>query len=175
MRKALLKRVRPLVERLATDLTELAVRRVEAELERMTEAFSVALSAYQSNGAPDLIEAALGPDLARMLNSAPDRDTKPANVPPPAPAERPRVVRPPDARSGHSTDKRRSDGKRIGAIICSKCGYVGGNARGCGTAHETVTATEDLLEADATIQRDTKPDRFARIEAAAAARRAGGM
>ena len=49
MRKALLKRVRPLVERLATDLTELAVRRVEAEFERMTEAFSVALSAYQSD------------------------------------------------------------------------------------------------------------------------------
>lgn len=42
MRDVLLERVRPLVDRLAKDLAALAVERIEAELTRMGEAFSVA-------------------------------------------------------------------------------------------------------------------------------------
>lgn len=70
IRTALLARIQPLVDRLARDLAALAERRIEAEIGRVGEAFEVALSAYQSNGAPDLLEAALGPDLARMFNAS---------------------------------------------------------------------------------------------------------
>lgn len=39
-------------------------------------------------------------------------------------------------------------------IVCSKCGFVGGNARGCGTAHETQRAI------DGGASDDTKADRL---------------
>lgn len=208
MRDVLLARIRPLLERLASDLAELAAARFEAELERMEETFAIALSAYASDGdgAADLLTAALGPDLAAMLKPS---STTPASAveDSPRPTKRSKraatpgqsassaagnVAEPHRVPSGHRDagaavvdtppPRFNSLGRRIGTIICSKCGYVGGNARGCGTAHETVVAAEDLLEADTpapVVQRDTKPsnvskvDRFARIEAAAAARRAG--
>lgn len=132
MRDVLIERVRPLVERLAANLTELAVARVEAELERMTEAFEVALSAYQSDEPSDLITKALGPELGAMLNAKPeplpsvpakrDRDYKPENYPP-------------SRRAREERTELQANGKR--PVTCTKCGFVGGNARGCGTAHET--------------------------------------
>jgi hypothetical protein len=67
---------------------------------------------------PDLPDDALGPQLAGMLKPQPtapppaivDRDTKPENI------TRERVP---------------------GKVTCSKCGHVGGNARGCGKSHPT--------------------------------------
>lgn len=48
MRDLLLKRVRPLAESFAKQLTEIAEARIQAELERMGEAFEVAMSAFAS-------------------------------------------------------------------------------------------------------------------------------
>jgi hypothetical protein len=62
----LLERIRPVVERLAMDLALIAAARIERELGRLGEAVEVALSTYASDR-PDLITAALGPELAAML------------------------------------------------------------------------------------------------------------
>lgn len=70
MRNVLHKHFRSLVDGFAKDLQMIAAKRVEVELERMTEAFAVALSAYESDSSPptsDLLERALGPDLAAMM------------------------------------------------------------------------------------------------------------
>lgn len=131
MRDVLLSRVRPLVERFADDLAALAVRRVETELARIGVALDVALSAYQSDVSQDVdsisrdvLADALGPQLAAML-TPPDkrqRDYKPENYPP-------------SRRAREERAESQANGKK--PITCKTCGFVGGNARGCGTAHET--------------------------------------
>lgn len=52
-------------------------------------------------------------------------------------------------------------------ITCKKCGFVGGNSRGCGTAHETVSS---IATGESPPPTTAKPDRFARIEAMATKR-----
>jgi hypothetical protein len=181
MRDVLLARIQPLVDRMAADITELAVRRVEAELERMGEAFAVALSAYASDAAPDMITKALGPDIARMLDTAAPAPPRPRPLtittaeqadellgPGTAMAARvkdllPRPVVVPLCTpvDGQPTDIRRaSNGARL--PTCKLCGYVGGNARGCGRSHVTRTAAPSS-PAPAT----PAPDRRAAIAALA--------
>lgn len=161
MRDVLLKRVRPLVERLAADLTELAVRRMEVEIERIEESLEVALSAYQSADVPDLLAAALGPELAAMLagggtsrHTTIDDDGKRGSGQP-APHVTQQGADTPGHRAseaaGNVADPHCTPIGHRGAepssstfpnakkpITCSKCGFVGGNARGCGRAHPTL-------------------------------------
>ncbi len=121
MRDVLLKRVRPMVERLATGLVDVAVARIEAELGRLTEALEIALSAYADEPpapVPIVIE----------------RDPKPDNVVP-----RPVAIH---VARAEPTAKPRDTGFAP-QKTCSKCGYVGGNARGCGTAHATVVLASE--------------------------------
>jgi hypothetical protein len=161
MRDLLLERVRPMVERLAVDLTELAMTRVEAELDRMRDAFEVALSSYAGDGAPDLLTAALGPELANMLNAKPaaspkrQRDIKPAKAP----------------------AAKREPVNKGGKMVCKACGFVGGNARGCGRSHPTQGKSEVVVARPARAEPPSapvtfggKPDRFAAIESRARAR-----
>lgn len=149
MRDVLRKRVRQQVERLVEDMTELAVRRVEAELERMGEAFGVALSAFASeerhadsdrgNHPVPRVRRSARRGLHRDDGRGPRRTDsgdvdgqdaqQPAQAPDPAPVRRAPVNK------GQKT-------------ICRKCGYVGGNARGCGTAHPTIPAGTVVLEVD---------------------------
>lgn len=140
MRNALLKRVRPLVDRFAAELTALAVTRIERELERMEESFEVALSlyetgAYESDGPHDLLTQALGPDLARMLSGddgkrgsrqpAPHATQQGAATPgQSASSAAGNVAEPQRAPTGH---KRSSNGKAWPS--CSLCGKVGVSAR----------------------------------------------
>jgi hypothetical protein len=146
----LLDHIRPVVERLAMDLAHIAAARIERELGRVSEAVEVALSTYASDR-PDLITAALGPDLAAMLTPPPkERPTQRCAVhrevfdvgsacpscakeppPPPAPQEAPG----PEVR----TPVRKPN-------TCSKCGYVGGTAYGCGKprGHVTLAATRSI-------------------------------
>jgi hypothetical protein len=178
MRELLLKRVRPLVDRLAEDLASLAVERLEAELVRIEEALTVALSSYQSDSPPNLIAAALGPELAKILD-APEK--KPHRK-----RERVREYEPENYPPSRRAREQRTEPQKNGAkpITCSKCGFVGGNARGCGTAHPTLTATAKpaLLgeffgikpaqppSAPPAPADTSKADRFALLEARARAR-----
>jgi hypothetical protein len=75
----LLDRIRPLVERLARDMAYIAAARIERELGRVSEAVEVALSTYASDR-PDLITAALGPELAAMLTPPKERPTQLCSV-----------------------------------------------------------------------------------------------
>lgn len=142
MRDVLRKRFRELTERFADDLAGLVADRIEADIAHIGEILEYSLSAIASDlGAPplaepDLVTAALGPELAGMLTPAPakrERDYKPENYPPSRRDREERAV--PQA-----------NGKK--PVTCSKCGYVGGNARGCGTAHETRSDPKKPLEID---------------------------
>lgn len=42
----------------------------------------------------------------------------------------------------------RTPANKGGKVTCTKCGYVGGNARGCGTAHETQTKAAKASASD---------------------------
>lgn len=186
LRAELSKCVQPMVDYLASELVAVALNRLDADIERMGEAFEVAVSAFASeveNGntdrraddslpevqrsagrrlhddgerelaavgdrpvqvaaqapnpgrsegerparlvepAPDLIAQHLGPDIAAMLTPPRHRDLKPANVP-----------------------QRPASGARK-PNTCSNCGFAGGNARGCGRAHTTVTKADQHGEA----------------------------
>jgi hypothetical protein len=158
----LLERIRPVVERFAQDLAVIAAARIERDLGRLGEAVEVALSTYASDR-PDLIMAAFGPELAAMLtppketHADPDRgdhdpvphvrrtsgrglpglepqrpdDTSeaPAQAPPPRREEGERAARLVDASSVRKPVRKPN--------TCSKCGYVGGTAYGCGRSHPT--------------------------------------
>jgi len=132
MRELLLERIQPLVDRLAADLTSILIDRILAELDGMSEAFEVAVSSYASNtivhGPSDVLgvgQRAQQPARCPAPFDGPPsthRDVKPGNYPP----------------SRRSRDQRaalQANGKK--PVTCSACGFVGGNARGCGTAHET--------------------------------------
>ncbi len=151
MRDVLFARIQPLVDRLANDITELAVRRVEAELERMGEAFAVALSAYASETAPDLLTKALGPELAQMLD-APKRPRVVSEEPRPGvlrvTAAQPEVVRPAAPKDGAPKSP-----------VCSKCQQAGHNARTCGRAIDSgVVPPGDRRAAIAALASKPKTD-----------------
>lgn len=127
MRDLLLKRVRPLVERLAEDLVSLATDRIEAELERLSEMFEIALSAYANDSSEyagaEFVEldrerdlgagiAAMERAVDSMLGPVAQRDPKPANVTN-AGKERQRAV-----------------------MRCTKCGALGFRSDGCGKTHQ---------------------------------------
>jgi hypothetical protein len=205
----LLERIRPVVERLAHDLALIAAARIERELGRVSEAVEVALSTYASDR-PDLITAALGPELAAML----------APPPKPHPTQRCSVHRevfdvgagcPSCAKETHAdpdrrdhdpvphvqggagrglhgdgtrglklgldardqeqaaqpADPRREEGERAAGLVeprsrgekitCRKCGYLGGNARGCGTSHPTQRPAGEVPKIEMKTDLDGKP------------------
>lgn len=180
IRTVLRARVRPMIERLATDIVDLAAKRLEDELARLPEVMGVALSAFESNAEPDLLARALGPDLAAMMKAPPPEpepvktgacgaesggasewtcqlpkghegchwsrlvgrwwdppkviDAKAGEVSPKVEAVKEQIAKlPPRRASGPQTTGKRQQ-------TCSKCGFVGGNARGCSKSHPTQTA-----------------------------------
>jgi hypothetical protein len=184
----LLDHIRPVVERLAMDLAHIAAARIERELGRVSEAVEVALSTYASDR-PDLITAALGPELAAMLTPPKPRPTQLCSVHrevfdlgrvcpscakdldldeldrqlgPELAAERrrraqnftregqtsdvPARAEAAESKSAVEAPVSEADSKRgapresgnggfrvtPGKVTCHLCGFVGGNARGCG-------------------------------------------
>lgn len=134
MRELLLERVRPLVAELAEDLASLAVDRVEAELGRMREAFAVALSAYQSDEAAAKA-VATGAQIVALAQQHKVFTEEDLPLPEPSKPARGRVS---PVRDREDRGKKQANGKN--APTCSACGFVGGNARGCGRAHPTLGA-----------------------------------
>lgn len=155
MRDAILARVWPLVDRFANELADLATARLEHELERLSESIAIALSAYASDAETDILTRALGPELAGMLHGPAttcgkghgsmlcvlsaghrgpcssdgtpkrERDYKPENYPP-------------SRRDREDRAAPQANGKK--PVTCQACGFVGGNARGCGRSHPTLEA-----------------------------------
>lgn len=142
MRDVLLARIKPLVDRFAdrlvNDLVDLEVARIELELARIPDAFEAALSAYASD--------VLGPVLATMMAPpAPPIDSTWTTIEHPAVVKaRQRDVKPenypPSRRAREERTEPQANGKK--PVTCTKCGFVGGNARGCGTAHPTKDSIE---------------------------------
>lgn len=127
MRDVLLKRIRPLVERLANDLADLALARIELDLAKLPEVFEAALSSYASDAAPEPPAAApvfAGPAII-LSKVRPDLVENGLRL-----AALPVTV---------FAAALQANGKKV--VTCKKCGFVGGNARGCGTAHATKVVT----------------------------------
>lgn len=91
--------------------------------------------------------------------SAPAAASRAAATSPPKRAYTPQTY-PPSRRAGHQPGQLQANGKK--AVTCGKCGFVGGNARGCGTAHEPMSRV-----ADGEPQTDEKLDRRALIKTSA--------
>lgn len=180
------KRLKPLVDRFCGELAAFVQARVDAAVAEAEQAIESAISAIVADLEPgDEASAAKPASPVRV------RNWSPTNYPP-------------SRRGREERAAPQANGKK--PVTCSKCGFVGGNARGCGTAHETIVADdpgevdapvvqrevkpaksrpieadEDDDEDDEVVQRDAKPpaplskrDRFAQIEASAAARRSLG-
>lgn len=170
MRRFLRARVRQIVDRVVTDLTELAITRVERELERMGQAFEAGVSSYASEGPPDLITAALGPELAAMLTPTPKKSHKKKRERDYTPEEYP-----PSRRAREERTEPQKNGSK--PITCSKCGFVGGNARGRGRAHPTLheivtppvrtAATPARSAAEVEAARENRRERIERVSAKA--------
>jgi len=153
-----LAQIRPHVARLADDITEKLVDflmwRFELELDRMSEAFEVALSAFESTGEepthadPDPRDVDPVPEVRRSPGRVLHQDRQRAS----AGRVPERAAQAPDPRRDHGqrdarpiapapADRpRNAAGKRVG--VCTRCGFVGGNSRGCGkpTGHATQIA-----------------------------------
>lgn len=115
MRNELSERIRPFTDQLADDLADLVATRIESvvasTLASIDEAFGVALSALASESQ--------APGGADMVPAEPIASPK---------AKRTRAVTPAVKRPVVATS---------GKMTCKKCGFVGGNARGCGRSHPT--------------------------------------
>ena len=179
MRDLLLNRVRPLVDGLAEDLANLVLERIEAELERMTDTFSVALSAYASDG-PDLLTATLGTELAREHGAqaapAPRAPTKAIGIQPskstPVPIVRSNTITNHRVASDAATTSK-GDARQRAVMRCRKCGALGYRSDGCGTSHQpqapqtAVTSKPERKSTAAEIEhaKARSRDRIARIAA----------
>lgn len=162
---ALSKAIEPFVRDLALRLAEMLAEHADRALVAAREHAIERLSAELAGG-----------------HDAADQDDTPAEEPEPKrraiAAKRVRVAKPetyaPSRRAREDRTALQANGKAPPS--CSKCGYVGGNARGCGTAHETLVAgakQNGVTVADVEPPPPARSDRFAAIEAAARARRAG--
>lgn len=170
LRGMLADRIRPMLDYLSAELAELALHRFETDLERMGDAFEVAVSAFASEVANDDSDRRdhdpvpnVQGGAGRLLHGDAERsgiaDSGFLYGPDPRPAQAPHPRREEGQRPTRLVDRRgpglieRHLGPEIAALLdpqpkrvqsngkqmpsCSKCGYVGGNARGCGTAHAT--------------------------------------
>ncbi len=185
LREALVSAINPMVDYFAAELTALAMRRLDEELERIGQAVYVAVSAFATEvEAPDADTNRQGGEtvaargvVAPSVTTASSKVTRthePRSVARAGSSPAPDTVRgggrasplPAVAAEQGSTSSRsglleqalgpdiaralgepvadrdaklRKDGHRQGVTVCSKCGYVGGNARGCGkpTGHPT--------------------------------------
>lgn len=139
MRDLIARRLRPFVDRLENDLIAVVESRISAEVERARAAFDIALSAYASDDTeqecPPVVPALASP--SGQSKDKAHRDVKPSNVP------RVRAYKPENYPSSRRDREDRTalqaNGKK--PVTCQKCGYVGGNKRGCGKSHPTQTAT----------------------------------
>jgi hypothetical protein len=154
MREVLLERVRPLAERLAQDMVNVATARIEAEIERIGEAFEVALSAFASEVPHDDSDRRVDDPLPKVPSGA----RRQLHGDEPRGASRADSVAVDGAyeeQPAQNAGEGRGDGERSARPValsvsvpsdirkqnvCSKCGFVGGNARGCGTAHRSARA-----------------------------------
>jgi hypothetical protein len=184
MRDLVRDRLRPLLDRLGRDLAALAEERLEAELARIEHTFDVALSAYQSDGAPDLITKVLGPQVAEMLT--PPREAKPAR-------EEPKRRTIAESKSGRfaiverdtkpANEIQKDRHGRVPATAattvkgearkgpphhCVKCGEVGRRSDGCGITHNIGSGKERSSHGAAgPVRSAATPNRLATIAAVA--------
>lgn len=145
--RSLRARLKPVVDRLVREFTAAFEARIEAELERLNEAFEVALSSYESDAEP------VAPVLTWSIPNIKDLHVVEAvERPTPAPREVP---------------ARQTNGKR--PVTCQKCGYIGGNQRGCGTSHPTlvkVLRAEHKAPAAPVVDEGARVDRIKRVSIA---------
>ena len=153
MRDLIARRLRPFVDRLENDLIAVVESRISAEVERARAAFDIALSAYASDDTeqecPPVVPALASP--SGQSKDKADRDVKPSNVP------RVRAYKPdnypPSRRDREDRTALQANGKK--PVTCQKCGYVGGNQRGCGKSHPTQTS--DAVTPAPNVGRQVQP------------------
>jgi len=165
LRSMLIGAIKPMVDYLASELAELALARLRTDLERIGDAFEVAVSAFASevaNANPDTRDHDPVPQVRRSAgrglqgngerSARADQDigreppTRPASAPSPrrGEGEHPaRLVRPRDVLEQHlgpeiatMLDAPQRQANGKRLPACSKCGFSPGNARGCGTSHK---------------------------------------
>lgn len=159
MKRDLARRIRPLTDQLAQSVAELLERRIDAMIDDVHQAFEIALSAVASEGAEPASEWRQGRiDKTRLVvESKVVRPDSPLEIDvdrflgkheePERPADVPASRRP----RGQSKDKpaRKQGGQAGSKVTCKRCGFVGGNARGCGTAHETQVVSPAAVDGGA--------------------------
>jgi hypothetical protein len=145
----LMEQIQPTVDLVARELAGLAEERVVAMLSKISIACQQTLSIAAADLEFDSGTDAAIPGVASLVDSAlavAPRKTATSRTYTPA-------TYPPSRRAGHQPGQIQSNGKR--AVTCQKCGFVGGNARGCGSAHETqsriTAATPDSDEKTARL------------------------
>jgi hypothetical protein len=182
LRDHLFQRLLPVVDRFAGEVADLIANRIEAELARVDEALATALSAYAD-----------GEDASDVEDAKPVRDRAVDRAA--VQARRPRVQararraaadqgdRAPAVDTAVASAASSPAGQEAAPVTrkrkpntCRKCGAIGFTAQGCGTSHqpmnrEVVDGDRDVKPANVPVPAASKLDRFARIEAAARARR----
>lgn len=155
LRAVLLERIEPMVRYLASELAELALARFQAELDRMGEAFEVAVSAFASatdvRGGEQPARAAV-PEPAAAAEQGSTSPSPPRGAAPnliaqflgpeidalmkPAPPARPLEALVDDLGvTGRGKPRQRPPRS------CSKCGRPGARADQCGKGHEPLDAS----------------------------------
>lgn len=193
MRDVLLDRIEPLVKRFAAELADLLVARIDIIVRQAEESIDIALSALASQ--LDDSDGNAGVHVAGADDSS---TTAVSAVRPPRPTKRSKRAATPgqsataqgaSSAAGNVAEPHRAPGRppQHGAAgvdtsqplvaspkgkTCSKCGFVGGNARGCGTAHETRVMLDDILDdaiaaVDEEQKKTAKASRIAEIKKAA--------
>jgi dihydroorotase-like cyclic amidohydrolase len=170
--KDLATRLRPLVNAFARQLTELVQARIDAVIVDAETAIESALSAIVADLEPAAAESPRKQSISERrrvhgLAEVP-ADERSENVATIIAAPVSRVAKPTPVHVA----------KVSGKVTCKRCGFVGGNARGCGTAHETLVADNEDDEPEVRVAEPplmSKRDRFALIEAKAAARTNAGL
>ena len=172
---ALAKRMQPLIAAFAGEVVELVQRRIDGVISEAEAAIENAISliAAELEGPPvdsgqprqsipkakpveeivrrvPELTATRGVTADALFKREIASKSRPAAKPSTAPAPAPRL-------------------KVEGKVTCKKCGFVGGNARGCGTAHVTVTADAENND----VERWSS-DRIAQIKAQAEANKHAG-
>lgn len=161
------KAIAPFVQELAGELADLLHDHVEAKL------------AAAKKHAIEKLQAELEGTPADDTDEERDEDRDEARAAVPRRARR-RAPRPRDRQLGAGTDRGDRDEAGAGAAkppACSKCGQAGHNARSCGREPKGSRREAIATRAQAAVVQPppTKQDRFALIEAAAAARRGASV
>lgn len=134
----LVARLEPLARALIETTASHLCSEIDALLVRSGEAFNIALSAALSDvSIPGGADVEIGP----IVVSAPRRRVVGVN-----PAAPPTQVAQRDPKP--ENPRVRPPANKGGKIICRSCGFVGGNARGCGRSHPTQPKAETSTSDD---------------------------